>query len=446
MSMARPPMKFPSLTLGPWRSWMMVTGRPQSVSPSRRARMTAACSSWVPWEKFNRATSMPASTSLRRVAGFRLAGPMVQMMRVRRVISAIVHSALASPRPCLQPLGRVSARKSTQPSPPHARASGRVSARKSIQGLLEDLAGEGLAGLAANVLGRADGDHAATLVPALGPEVDDPVGRLDDVDVVLDDDHGIALVHELVEDFQEPSDVGEVQPRGGLVQDVERPARGAPAQLGGELDPLGLASRQGGCGLAETDIVEPHVVERPELLLDRGHGLEEHERFRHRHREDLRDVLALVAHLERLAVVALRLADLAGHVDVRQEVHLDLDEPVALAGLAASTLDVERESAGLIPAHPRVGRTGHERPDQGEDTGIRGGVGARGAPDRGLVDVDDLVEVLGTLDAVVLAGALLGAVKHLGEGPVQDVVDQGGLARSRDARHRREGPQRALDG
>ena len=126
--------------------------------------------------------------------------------------------------------------------------------------------------------------------------------------------------------------------------------------------------------------------------------------------------------------------------------HLDLDEPVALTGLAASTLDVEREAAGLIPAHPRVGRPGHERPDQGEDAGIRGGVGARGAPDRGLVDVDDLVEVLGALDAVVLAGALLGAVKHLGEGPVQDVVDQGGLARSRDARHRREGPQRDLDG
>src|SRR6266849_2764114 len=47
--------------------------------------------------------------------------------------------------------------------------------------------------------------------------------------------------------------------------------------------------------------------------------------------------------------------------------------------------------------------------------------------------------MLGALDAVVLAGALLRAVEHLGEGPVQDVVDQGGLARARDARHRREG-------
>jgi hypothetical protein len=48
------------------------------------------------------------------------------------------------------------------------------------------------------------------------------------------------------------------------------------------------------------------------------------------------DGLALVADLQRLAVVALAVADVAGHVDVRQEVHLHLDQAVALAGLAAA--------------------------------------------------------------------------------------------------------------
>ena len=36
------------------------------------------------------------------------------------------------------------------------------------------------------------GDDGAAVLPALGSEVDDPVGGGDDVEVVLDDDHGVA--------------------------------------------------------------------------------------------------------------------------------------------------------------------------------------------------------------------------------------------------------------
>ena len=48
-----------------------------------------------------------------------------------------------------------------------------------------------------------------------------------------------------------------------------------------------------------------------------------------RHVEHLGDGLALVVDLERLAVVAGAVADLARDVDVGQEVHLDLDRAVA---------------------------------------------------------------------------------------------------------------------
>jgi hypothetical protein len=54
--------------------------------------------------------------------------------------------------------------------------------------------------------------------------------------------------------------------------------------------------------------------------------------------------------LERLAVVALALAHLARDIDVRQELHLDLEDPVALAVLAAAALDVEREAARGVAA------------------------------------------------------------------------------------------------
>jgi hypothetical protein len=45
----------------------------------------------------------------------------------------------------------------------------------------------------------------------------------------------------------------------------------------------------------------------------------------------------------------------AGHVDVGQEVHLDLDLPVARARLAAAAATLEREPARLVAPRPRLG-------------------------------------------------------------------------------------------
>ena len=91
---------------------------------------------------------------------------------------------------------------------------------------------EGRAGVAGgdlrHLLGRPLGDDPAAPVAPLGPQVDHPVGRLDDVEVVLDDDHRVALLLEPVEHLQQLADVVEVEPGGRLVEDVERLA-GAPA-------------------------------------------------------------------------------------------------------------------------------------------------------------------------------------------------------------------------
>ena len=48
-------------------------------------------------------------------------------------------------------------------------------------------------------------------LPPSGPEVDDPVGRLDHVEVVLDDDDRVARVDEAVQHFEQLAHVLEVQ-------------------------------------------------------------------------------------------------------------------------------------------------------------------------------------------------------------------------------------------
>ena len=71
--------------------------------------------------------------------------------------------------------------------------------------------------------------------PAARTEVDDPVGRGDDVRLVLDDDDGAARLRESVEHGDERVEVGRVQPGRRLVEHDEvarlRPAR-APARAG----------------------------------------------------------------------------------------------------------------------------------------------------------------------------------------------------------------------
>jgi hypothetical protein len=76
---------------------------------------------------------------------------------------------------------------------------------------------------------RADRDDLAAAVAAFGPEIQQPVGGLDDLEIVLDHHHGVALVDQLVEHFQQLLDVVEVQAGGRLVEDVERAAGGALA-------------------------------------------------------------------------------------------------------------------------------------------------------------------------------------------------------------------------
>ena len=82
--------------------------------------------------------------------------------------------------------------------------------------LPEIFAGRGV-GTAGEGFGGALGDHLATVFAALGAHINHPVGGFDDVEIMLNDNHRVAAVHEFAEDGEQALDVGGVEAGGGLV-------------------------------------------------------------------------------------------------------------------------------------------------------------------------------------------------------------------------------------
>ena len=283
-----------------------------------------------------------------------------------------------------------------------------------LQHLLEEAGRVALVAVG-NVLRRSAGEHGATTTATLGTHVDDPVGLTDDVEVVLNDDDGVAAGDETAQNVHEDADVLEMQTGGGLVEDIDGAAGVALRQLGGKLDALALTTREGGGGLSKLDIAEADVLNGLDLAQDVGDVLEEFAGLIDGHVKHVGNGLALIAHLKGLAIVPLAVADLAGHLDIRQEIHLDGLIAIAATGLAAASLDVERETAGLVTTNLGFRQADEQRADVAEHTGIGGWIGARRTADGRLVDTDDLVDVFQTLDAVVGQGCLQRVVEMLGE-------------------------------
>ena len=265
-----------------------------------------------------------------------------------------------------------------------------------------------------HLLGCAIGHDAPAALPALGTEVNNAVSHLYDIEVVLDHEYGIARIHELLEHLDEHAHVLEVQTRRGLVQDVEGLARLLAVKLLGELHALGLAARERRGTLAQVDVAQPHVKEGLQLVLDARDAAKERERLGHGHVEHIADALAVIGDLKGLAIIALAVADLAGHVDVGQEVHLYLYLAVTLAGFATPSRYVEREASRTVATSPALGHGGKEVAQVVPEADVGGGVGAWRATDGALVDVDDLVHDLSTLVVDQALELLIGTDDTLG--------------------------------
>ena len=92
-------------------------------------------------------------------------------------------------------------------------------------------------GTSGDFLGCPGGHNSPTLVAGVGAEVYDPIGGFHDLQVVLDDEDGVAGVHQALEDFEQHAHIVEVQAGGRLIEQEERSSgRGEsvlPRRVGG---------------------------------------------------------------------------------------------------------------------------------------------------------------------------------------------------------------------
>ena len=165
---------------------------------------------------------------------------------------------------------------------------------------------------------------------------------------MFDNNNGVAAITQAVQDNEQLFDVVKVQAGRRFIEYVERIARVPLRQLLRELYALRFATGQRRRVLAEANVGKSNVHECVQLLRDHWYVLEKYGGIFNRHLQHFVDVLALVTQLESFAVVALAAANIAPNVHVGQEMHFDLNDAVALASFATTTLDVKTESSGQV--------------------------------------------------------------------------------------------------
>ena len=73
----------------------------------------------------------------------------------------------------------------------------------------EEAAGPAFGGFG-DLLGRALRDYAPAAIAALRSKIEDPISCLDDVEIMFDDDDGIAVIGEFMQDFEQAANIFEM--------------------------------------------------------------------------------------------------------------------------------------------------------------------------------------------------------------------------------------------
>ncbi len=117
---------------------------------------------------------------------------------------------------------------------------------------------------------RSHGSHLAAERARARAEIDQVVGRGDDLAVVFDQDQGVAQVAQVLQRRQQAGVVSGMEADRRLVEHVQDAGQAA-ADLAGQPDSLALASREGGRPPAEREVVEPDIDQELEPVADLAH-------------------------------------------------------------------------------------------------------------------------------------------------------------------------------
>ncbi len=288
-------------------------------------------------------------------------------------------------------------------------------------------------------------------VTTLGADVYQPVGRLDDIHVVLDDQHGVAVVDKSVERLEQNGYVVEMEAGSRFVEDEEHAALLLLREVIGEFHALVLAARKRRRRLPELYVSEADILQRPQAaddlpLLSAARLRQELYGLVDSHVEKIIDVLSAVFDIEHLLAEALAVACLALHLYVGHELHRDCYRPLPLALLAAAPFGVEREVCRREAHLLRQLLVGEQLADLVVGLEIGGRIAARRRADRVLVDELHGLDV-GRVSAQLSVGA--GRADRVAERAhqrlVEDLAHQCRLSRTAHAGDHRHDPQRKLD-
>ena len=341
---------------------------------------------------------------------------------------------------------------------------------------------------------RAFGHHLAAGFAAFRAEVDQPIRRAHHVQVVLDDDQRVPRVQQLAEGAHQLGDVVEVQAGGRFVEQEQRAlargrlsagrrALGGVGQKAGQLQALRFAAAERRYGLAQLDVIEPHVddgLQRADHLAVLG---EQVGGFGDGQVEDVGDVQeslavdrqmgvrvqfpidglsqsissvleigirpqftygSLEGDFENFRPIALAVAVGAAQVDVGQELHLDVLEARAAAGWAAAVARVEAELGRRVAALFGQRRLREQRADRVPRANVAGRVGARRLADGRLVDKHHVAQMIGAQQALVCAGRFGRLAEVAQQRGRQHVLHQRRFARAADARDDHQPLQREI--
>src|SRR5205807_1088569 len=114
---------------------------------------------------------------------------------------------------------------------------------------------------------------------AFGSKVDQKVGALNDVQVVLDDDYSVAEANQPLQHVEQLAHISEMEPSGWFVKNVNSSSRGAFGKFFRQLDALSFAARKCRCRLAQFDVTQTDVEQRLKFLLDLRNVLQQRQSF-----------------------------------------------------------------------------------------------------------------------------------------------------------------------